>query len=451
MVSGVTHPAFAAVEAVNAALDELAGAALWSLPAADAARLVVEVEKVSRRVTSAQMTVLAQANSVAVRTLTGARTTPLWLRAAADVPVWAGKNRLGLHQQLAGRPLAAAALAAGEVSVEAATAVCAALDGLPAAVPAVQVGSVEQLLVDVAVADGAAAVAKWATRITQQWAPDLLDQREAAARDGRFLSLTTARDGTVGLSGRFDQEGGALLTAVLGALAAPAPAVDGIPDSRDAGARWADALLQLCQHATPDLPLVRGERPNVLLTISLETLRDGLTGLDPPAGTGAGRGGTGGGGVFAGLPPAPGRTGGAGLLAGGVAISPETARKILCDANIIPVVCAGDSEVLDVGRATRTIPVGIRRALVVRDQGCVFPGCDRPPSWTDAHHLVYWSDGGPTCLTNLCLLCRHHHEVIHHDGWQIVIHHRLPWFIPPPSIDPNQTPLQHPRHRTPNP
>jgi|SRR5665213_276021 len=109
LVSGVTHPAFAAVEAVNAALDGLADAALWSLSTADAARLVVEVEKVSRRVTAAQLTVLAQANSVAVRTLTGARTTPLWLRAAADVPVWVGKNRLALHQQLAGRPLAAAA------------------------------------------------------------------------------------------------------------------------------------------------------------------------------------------------------------------------------------------------------------------------------------------------------------------------------------------------------
>ncbi len=289
-MSGVTHPAFAAVEAVNAALDELAEASLWSLPTADAARLVVEVEKVARRVASAQLTVLAQAESVGVRALTGARTTPLWLRSAADVPTWAGRDRLALHRELAGRPLAAAALAAGEVSVEAASAVCVALAGLPAGVPAVQVGSVEQALVDIAAADGAAAVARWATRITQQWAPDLLDQREAAARAARFLSVVTSRDGTVGVSGRFDQEGGALLTAVLGALAAPAPAVDGVPDPRDAGTRWADALLQVCQRATPGLPEVRGERPNVLLTISLETLRDGLAALEPAGGAGAGAG-----------------------------------------------------------------------------------------------------------------------------------------------------------------
>jgi hypothetical protein len=296
-----------------------------------------------------------------------------------------------LHHQLTGRPLVAAALAAGELSVDAASAVCAAVAGLPVGVPAVQVGSVERLLVDVAAADGTGAVTKWAARIAQQWSPDLLEQREAAARAARFLSVTTGRDGSVGVAGRFDQEGGALLTAVLGALAAPAPAVDGVPDGRDAGARWADALLQLCRHATPDLPQVGGERPNVLLTISLETLRDGLADLDPLAGAG----------LSAAMLPAPGRPGGAGLLAGGVPISPGAARKILCDANVIPVVCAGASEVLDVGRATRTIPVAIRRALVLRDQGCVFPGCDRPPSWTDAHHIVYWSDGGPTCLTNL--------------------------------------------------
>jgi len=435
LVSGVTHPAFAAVEAVNAALDELADASLWSLSTAEAARLVVEVEKVSRRVGSAQLMVLAQADSVAVRALTGARSTSLWLRGAADVPVFAGRGRLALHHQLTGRPLVAAALAAGAVSVEAATAVCAALVGLPPGVPAVEVGSVERLLVDVATADGAVAVSKWATRIAQQWAPEVLEQREAAARAARFLSVTTGRDGTVGVAGRFDQEAGALLTAVLGALAAPAAAVDGVPDARDAGARWADALLHLCRQATSGLPQVAGERPNVLLTISLETLRDGLADLEP----------------FGAMLPAAGRPGGAGLLAGGVPVSPGLARKILCDANVIPVVCGGGSEVLDVGRSTRTIPTAIRRALVVRDQGCVFPGCDRPPSWADAHHIVYWSDGGLTCLTNLVLLCGHHHEVIHHDAWQIVMHDGLPWFIPPTWIDPDQTPRQHARHRTPNP
>jgi hypothetical protein len=93
------------------------------------------------------------------------------------------------------------------------------------------------------------------------------------------------------------------------------------------------------------------------------------------------------------------------------------------------------------------VPTGLRRALVARDQGCAFPGCDRPPSWCDAHHCVYWSRGGPTALGNLCLLCAHHHDAVHHDGWEIEMIEGLPWFIPPPIIDIEQRPRQHTRYQ----
>ncbi|MDQ1465225.1 MAG: hypothetical protein QOC73_2166, partial [Actinomycetota bacterium] len=98
-------------------------------------------------------------------------------------------------------------------------------------------------------------------------------------------------------------------------------------------------------------------------------------------------------------------------------------------------------------RTTRTIPTGIRRALTARDQGCAFPGCDRPPSWCDAHHRVHWADGGHTALCNLCLLCNHHHDTVHHDGWTITMTNGRPWFIPPPWIDPTQTPRQNSRYK----
>ena len=77
------------------------------------------------------------------------------------------------------------------------------------------------------------------------------------------------------------------------------------------------------------------------------------------------------------------------------------------------VLTDGPSQPLDVGRRTRTIPPAIRRALVVRDGGCRAGGCDRPPAWTDAHHLRHWADGGPTTLDNLVLLCRRHHRLVH--------------------------------------
>jgi hypothetical protein len=94
-------------------------------------------------------------------------------------------------------------------------------------------------------------------------------------------------------------------------------------------------------------------------------------------------------------------------------------------------------EPLDVGRATRTIPPAIRRALILRDGGCAFPGCTRPPRWTDAHHIQHWADGGPTKLTNLVLLCGHHHDTIHHTPWTVRITHGHPEFHPPNTRDPN--------------
>ena len=77
------------------------------------------------------------------------------------------------------------------------------------------------------------------------------------------------------------------------------------------------------------------------------------------------------------------------------------------------------------------MPTAIRRALILRDNGCAFPGCDRPPGWTDAHHITHWAHGGNTALHNLVLLCAHHHDTVHHHNWTITLHHGQPQFHPP--------------------
>jgi hypothetical protein len=95
-------------------------------------------------------------------------------------------------------------------------------------------------------------------------------------------------------------------------------------------------------------------------------------------------------------------------------VSPETARRIACDASIRRVVMAGASEVLDVGRRTPVWPAAIRQAVVMRDGHCQFPaGCDRPPPWCDVHHVEHWTQGGRTSKENGILLCRRHHGLIH--------------------------------------
>jgi hypothetical protein len=80
------------------------------------------------------------------------------------------------------------------------------------------------------------------------------------------------------------------------------------------------------------------------------------------------------------------------------------------------VVLSARSEPLDVGRRTSVVPPSLRRAVVVRDGGCRFPGCDRPPPWCDAHHVDHWADGGATSLADLLLLCRRHHRLVHRPG-----------------------------------
>jgi hypothetical protein len=131
---------------------------------------------------------------------------------------------------------------------------------------------------------------------------------------------------------------------------------------------------------------------------------------------------------------------GHGMLESGTLVNPHTVRRLACDAGIVPMVLGSRSEPLDVGRRQRTAPDAIRRALHQRDRGCAFPGCTRPPRRCHAHHIAHWLDGGDTCLENLCLLCRFHHQLIHHGHWTISMIDGRPWFTPPDWTDPQRRP-----------
>ena len=138
----------------------------------------------------------------------------------------------------------------------------------------------------------------------------------------------------------------------------------------------------------------------------------------------------------------------AGTLDTGEALTPEAVRRLACDAAILPAVLDGAGQVLDVGRQRRLFTGPLRRALVLRDRGCAFPGCDRPPRWTDGHHIVHWSDGGETNLANAVLLCRYHHRVVHHGDWQVrIAPDGLPEFLPPAWLDPARRPRRNQYHQ----
>jgi len=131
-------------------------------------------------------------------------------------------------------------------------------------------------------------------------------------------------------------------------------------------------------------------------------------------------------------------------------ISASTARRLAADANIIPAVLAGDSEILDLGRSQRLFSTKQKLALAERDGGCAWAGCSHPPAYTEAHHIRWWDrHNGPTDLDNGILLCSHHHHRIHNNGWQIEVREHVPWFIPPAHVDHLRRPRRGGRIRLP--
>jgi hypothetical protein len=412
------HPAVAAVAAIDAATSEVLSANLWSLPAGELARLLVATEIAARRLDAARVALTAQAERSLVAEHEGATSLPAFLRAAADVPVGVTKARLALSRALTARPVAFAAFEAGDIGADAAAAVCAAVDGLPGGVPAALTSSIESLLVDVARHDGSAAVAREAANIVYRFAPDVLERDEAAASEAERFTVRLRPDGGLTHYGSLGAESAAVVLAALDAYGAPRPSDDGRPDMRDAATRYAEAFVSICRVASGSAqsPTVHGEPPHVVVTVGLDALEHRL-GAEP------------------------------GRLAHGAPLSAAAVRRLACDAKVIPVVLGASSEPLDIGRATRVVPASMRRALEVRDGGCVMRGCTRPAGWCDAHHARHWANGGPTTLPNLLLLCAKHHTVVHRDGWGVVFLDGVPALVPPGWIDPARTPRVHARFR----
>jgi hypothetical protein len=211
------------------------------------------------------------------------------------------------------------------------------------------------------------------------------------------------------LNGVLDPEGGAIVRTALNGLMGPPHA----GDMRSPPQRRADALVDLAQRTLDagELPTTGCERPHLLLTADLQTLRG-----DPECGPG--RLG----------PPPPASPGTPPALWGRVElIHSESVRRLACDCSLTAIVTDEDGNPLAAGRKTRVVPPSMRRALHVRDKHCQFPGCDRPARWTDAHHLWHWVFGGPTILTNCVLLCRRHHLMVHEGGWELVRKPGIGW------------------------
>jgi Domain of unknown function (DUF222) len=232
-------------------------------------------------------------------------------------------------------------------------------------------------LAPLSVGEAAIAMQDWARR-----ADTVVGDDPEPVLPERSLHLSRILDGRHELSGSFDPEGGAVIATAL-RLAATGD-VEGEP-ARSPAHRRADALVDICRRFLDHQQTRRGGRHRPHLNI-ITTLPDVQRGAH-------------------------------GRLVDGSVLDPATLGRLACDAGIHWVVTDGRSAILDYGTTTRTVPAPLFNALVIRDRHCRYPGCDRPPDWTEAHHVRWVTRGGATALDNLVLLCTRHHHLLHGPGW----------------------------------
>ena len=347
------------------------------------------------------------------------------------------------------------ALAKGSISEAQAAVITTAVLAITGEASADQLVHAATLLVAQATVLAPKELAVCGNRILHHVAPHTAEQRdraavEAAERsawDARAFSLSPDGHGRVRLRGSTTAEGAALLHAILDPLTPPphhphpptnthtntntntSASASGATDTgreppnafrdpRSAAQRRHDALLDAFRLllAADTLPDNGGSKPQIVVTAGFDPLTGQLR---------------------------------EGHLDTGAALSAAEVRRLACDAGIIPAILDGHGVPLDLGRERRLINGGLRKALVLRDRGCAWPGCDRSPRWCQGHHVRPWSTGGETCLANSVLTCGFHHALLHQDaGWTVQIGpDGHAWFTAPAHLDPQQTPRRNLYHQ----
>ncbi|WP_165354208.1 HNH endonuclease signature motif containing protein [Nocardioides glacieisoli] len=404
----MTHPILVATDLIDEALKTVADTNPAFMATADKAAALRELATLESRLAELRMRILADADDLAAES--GARDAAGWLADSTRTRLEDARADLRLAVALDRRwQTLGAALREGRVNTAQASVIVHALDELPDEVPTVVLERAEGVLIEHAGRFAPKQLARIGRHILTVIAPDLVDEAEgrrlaALEAEGRRRTRLTLRrlgDGTTRVSGLIPDASATRLATYLEAYANPRrdvvdadPTIDPVPClpyPRHLG----DAFCQLIGALDPKrLPVHGGDATTVVVTIPFEKLMADL-GAGDLLGSGT-------------VPSDPHTDARA-----GESITAAQARRLACNANIIPAVLGGDSEVLDLGRARRLFSAAQRRALLIRDRTCRAEGCDIPGTWSEAHHWVTWQSGGDTGLDNGVLLCSHHHHRAH--------------------------------------
>ncbi|MBT8166670.1 MAG: HNH endonuclease [Acidimicrobiia bacterium] len=366
------------MSSLRSALDELRGDDLMDTPAEQLSEDLVELRETAEALEAEWIRRLNAFDARQGWAADGSLSLSAWLRARCRMTGAAAADRARLARALRKMPLTQRAFSDGDLTTAHVRALSAGAEAHPETF-----ARDEEVLVT-----GASAVSAGDTRKLVDYWRQNLDHEEALdhsdkVHQRRRLSISRTWRGMVRIDGDLDPEAGEVVLAAIGSLVDELVKSGSADDNRTPSQRRADALTELCrQHLDSGRAAISGgERPHINVLLDLASLQ--------------------------------GAAGEHCELASGEIIHPEAARRLACDAGINRIITNGPSQILDVGRTTRTVSGPTRRALVIRDGGCRFDGCGRPAAWCDAHHVVHWVDGGETTLDNLVLLCRSHHRMVH--------------------------------------
>lgn len=382
------HPVLAAVTVVEEALAEIADVDPVWMATGEKAQALLGVSTAIDRLTELQLRLLASADDVAAEE--GARDAAAWLAQHGRRDRGECRRRLRLARALQLHAPTAEALRDGRMCVAQAQAVVDAVDELPIEVEPEVRGAAERRLVQEAETFAPRQLRILSRRVVDVVAPDLaddlegrlLEREERRAAQRTHLYRRRNGDGTSDLRIRAADAVCDRLLTYLHAFTSPRrsgvePAADRRPYPQQLGTAFA-SFLEAVDPAR--LPLHGGDATTVLVTVSLDALRDQL--------------GT----AYVGDEPLPA----------------SEARRLACTAAIVPAVLDGASQVLDLGRSRRLFSPAQRKALAVSQPTCRADGCDVPAAWTEAHHAGNpWARGGRTDLADGLLLCGHHHRRAH--------------------------------------
>lgn len=388
------HPILACAESVDAALTEVAAVDATFMRPEDKRAALLHLTHLENQLTSLRLRVMAASDDVAQND--GARDVAAWVAHHARTDEGAERRDLALAEMLdRSWGQVGSALTAGEVNVAQARVIAHALGELPADKISPEVmAQAEAHLVAEAAHFGPRELRVLGRRVLDIVAPEIAEQHEAEAladeeqRAWRRTSLVTMRrgDGTTRIVINVPDAVAARLHTYLEAFTSPRRrGAEG--DRVPIDIRRGQAFCDLLEAADPRrLPVHGGDATTLIVTVPLETLRDGL--------------------VAAEVGPAD-------------RLSAGEVRRLACTAHIIPAVMGAKPEVLDLGRSSRLFKPAQRKAMVVRDRECRAEGCTVPAAWCEAHHAGKpWSQGGRTDLRDGALLCSWHHHRAHDSAYE---------------------------------